>query len=277
MMQYGRKMVLVDADDNNSETKSSGKIFDIKANLPSIQKIAPENKTGDGVVDKQLSELDQAMLTILNSKNLSDYEKVKLYNELLRKYILTKNEFLSVRKRENDAILTQLTGSVSRKIAKVDDTLFDDGPRSVQPSTSLLFPTASTPASNKKKATNHDMGILTQMFAKYATPQQTSNETPKIPGKKTRRRFVTLNPHSELDLDDQLKVAGFSTQESEDLGGFNQTPNSERLLQSYTPEDFPPLVDTVKANTSRHDDPFSPTRHQTSSGQIKRWEKLRRS
>lgn len=104
-----RKMILVDYDDvgERSFTRvDKSKVFD----LPLV-KGATQNS------DEKLSELDENILKILKNKKFSDYEKIKFYNDLLRRYLVAKNNKEKDIEKQNSLQIDKFTSALASKFA----------------------------------------------------------------------------------------------------------------------------------------------------------------
>ena len=55
------------------------------------------------------------MKDILQNKSLTDYEKVKMYNEFLQKYTFAKSENKILKKNESENLLDQFSKRVLQK------------------------------------------------------------------------------------------------------------------------------------------------------------------
>lgn len=88
-MKFTKKMRLVDYDGIDGH---GGQVFNVASHAPYSDDY------------NQLTELDRCIQEILNNKNLSDTEKVKYYNELLRQFMLKKSDIKGKRKNEYEDI-----------------------------------------------------------------------------------------------------------------------------------------------------------------------------
>lgn len=100
-MKYAKKMILVDY---NTEMERKGGI-------------GSRNAEADGH-EKYVSHLDNLIHEILTNSDLSEYEKIKLYNEVLQKYLFARKAKIDRDKEHEESLLNELTGVISKKIEK---------------------------------------------------------------------------------------------------------------------------------------------------------------
>lgn len=84
MMKYGKKMILVDYDsglENNTQQKQQSNDLVI-----SHEKYKPSSS------NLLLTFLDDEMTRVLNSKNISDLDKARLYVQVMNKYLFFKKD-----------------------------------------------------------------------------------------------------------------------------------------------------------------------------------------
>jgi hypothetical protein len=148
-MKHSRKMMLVDYDaaigDQVGGFKS--KVFEIKSNKDPalVEHVSIPNE------DEVLNEWDVKLQAVLSNKQLSDSDKIKYYNDILRRYLLSKNDFENVRERNKSEVMEKLTKKIYEKI-------------------------------NKEKPQQEDAKPPANLFQQYSTPLITNNRIlEKIP------------------------------------------------------------------------------------------------
>lgn len=81
-MKYARKMKLVDVNYTAEQPSVEDKLRNVSVVPPSHDSSSTENKNNDAI-----SFLDRHMKTILESTNLSDFDKWTQYNQALTRYL----------------------------------------------------------------------------------------------------------------------------------------------------------------------------------------------
>lgn len=110
-MKLGRKMVLVDYDDakNKCSEKNKNENVDILNHSSNNAVISQDNVTES----LALSFLDREMTDILNQKNISDFDKWKLYKQRSLFYIRNKQQNeIDEAKKFNDALARTIKPNV---------------------------------------------------------------------------------------------------------------------------------------------------------------------
>jgi hypothetical protein len=188
-MKFSKKMILVDYDE------TTGSASFARVNNPTIFGITSKKPLASDVVkdfaepesdERKLGDLDSEILAVLNNKKLRNYDKIKIYNELLRRYMLKKDDVSRKRKLDSDAIIERLSEAVAAK-ADVQKRMAPN----MTPGVSNL--TTSTPEA-KFQADNKPLkrkGVLTNMFEKYAPIDKDDVDiSPVMLGIKNKKRSL---------------------------------------------------------------------------------------
>lgn len=139
-MRYTKKMILVDFDKNPNLKSTDGDVFEMTAALkalkqPGIQKVVVE--------PTEVADFDRATSSVLKNNKLSDGDKIGYYNELLRRYRLSKDTVIKDRETQNEKLLRKVMQGVNM-----------DGRRRAASPTNEMGPPQTPPARKKpKKAT----------------------------------------------------------------------------------------------------------------------------
>lgn len=107
-MRYTKKMILVDFDENPNLRPAAGDVFELTAALknprPSVLTHSEEEPT-------ELTSFNRAISSVLQNDKLNDDDKMKYYNDLLRRYMLAKKTATEDRRKQNTELLrTALEG-----------------------------------------------------------------------------------------------------------------------------------------------------------------------
>lgn len=252
-MKHSRKMILTDYNANMhlNEPSMIGKsrIIDLKS---------PEVRSG--VDDTPESVLDNEILKILRNRRLSEYEKARQYNQILRKYLIAAGEVLKDRKTEKEKDMSRFIDLMNeyQSRSKGEETLSDYE--------------SLTPAMVKRSQRKE--GFLTNLFNKY--PASTSTETVSenvMPSYVTTAKRKRASGEGEVIYDAStgktyLKKKNLLYEYDED------SLNSEALGEAVVSEDLHSEATSYTPEAVADD--FQKL-HITPQGGIKKWEKLRRT
>lgn len=172
-------MVLVDYDAATASNDS--KTFDIKSNEPSMIENQLSTCAELDSDEKQLSELDVKILAVLANKKIKNYDKIKIYNELLRRYMLTRNDVVRKRKRESDEAIERISEAVAKKTKKHDVV-------KAVTSTPQVEVVEAYQGIDPRALDKSRVSMLTRMFDKYATIDDDHDITPIMRAPKTKAR-----------------------------------------------------------------------------------------
>lgn len=119
-------MILVDVNALKSGRTIHEKEFDIgtgnedsaRAVVNSEQQLSANQR--NLTIDSRLSDFDKSMAEIINSADLSTYEKVKLYNEQMQRFLVLADEKENIRKRSMTENVDGLIALIDEKRAKTN-------------------------------------------------------------------------------------------------------------------------------------------------------------
>lgn len=89
-MKHSKKMVLVDYDE--AVHGKSSNVFDVHSNQKFDLSHPESSYDNDEVNDIILKELDSKFLKILQDKRLNNSDKIRVHNDLLRRFLLDKSD-----------------------------------------------------------------------------------------------------------------------------------------------------------------------------------------
>lgn len=117
-MKFARKMLLLDYDSTNI---NNGQVIEIPVkNISNSEGIVDQNQNPVAVTntDPKLAEIDTLIASVLNNSELSAYEKITYYHDLLRRYMLQVDQTAQARQNNHLAILDELANAVFKKVQK---------------------------------------------------------------------------------------------------------------------------------------------------------------
>lgn len=138
-MKYTKKMILVDFDKNPNLKPADGDVFELTSALKTARQTEVPQIT---VIPNELADFDNAISSVLKKSELPDGDKIKYYNDLLRRYRLTKDNVVKDRESQNEALLRKFMNSRKRHASPAHET----GP----PQPSPTQPAQPRPPSRKK-------------------------------------------------------------------------------------------------------------------------------
>lgn len=109
-MKYTKKMILVDFDKNPNLKPADGDVFDLTTALKTAEQPVVQKVTMESV---ERVDLDNAISAVLENNQLSDSDKIKYYNDLLRRFRLTKDTGINDREKQNEKLLRRVLEGVN--------------------------------------------------------------------------------------------------------------------------------------------------------------------
>lgn len=105
-MNHARKMILLDYNEaQNVGKQDSGRVLEISR----VKRLAPISEESE-----YLADLDESMLKVLNDDTIDDYEKIRLYNELLRRFTTMKRNISTHEKKLESNSFSKLASVFSK-------------------------------------------------------------------------------------------------------------------------------------------------------------------
>lgn len=119
-MKFSRKMILVDYPEGGVQTLTAanlaaGKIFDLNVKTPPEVNFFERDNIQARQISDRLAELDELISKVLNAKNIDVYDKVKVYNDLLRRFMLTNAEAKQNRQAEKSSAIAEIVKTVKQQ------------------------------------------------------------------------------------------------------------------------------------------------------------------
>lgn len=252
-MKSARKMILLDySEAKRMGCENSGKMFDLET--PRDLKGQQFENLGilkDFETAQQLTGLDQEILGVLNDKTLSDYEKIKLYNDRLHKFMIVQSNAVKRQKREHANTLEHLIENVSKKIEEKAQESY----RKTSPSQKYKAEDTSTPKTRFTQETVRK-GVLTKLLQKYAEKDSEDLKESDEDVEESRPKVV-----EEDKRDWSMVVKRRSLKKKKD------SP-----LQRYREKQlFEPSDDEKSENADLF---VTPMRFKSGSGAIRHWNKI---
>jgi hypothetical protein len=113
-MKYAKKMVLTDYDPEKSVNTKN--VFEV------------DTKEDHTLHSKPSEGLNEMLKLILLSKSMNDHDKVKLYSEVLQKYLFARSDDKQQKEKETDSMIDKLLERINKKqYPKLLSTFQDDG------------------------------------------------------------------------------------------------------------------------------------------------------
>lgn len=188
-MKHAKKMIFVDfvpdqTENTLSHAKSSSSDYDVLK-----QSINKPVESGDS---SGQSELDKEILKILHDSKLSDYEKVKFYNDLLRRFILKKQSLEETRKRNRSAEVAALANEINSQLKR----------KKLKVQRNLQTINETPPFKGFNISSAEKTGKLTKTLEEYRARRAVGESNSYARKIKTQLKQKTLNYGSSGDDDD---------------------------------------------------------------------------
>lgn len=263
-MKHSRKMILLDYDaGKNFDPKNVGKVFE-----------TPRQSLVDSIIPddaKYLANIDSDMDDVLNAQGLSDYEKIKLHNELLRRYTISKANMDKQEQSKVSDVLSALTGKLANKfLNKGDDNLSKLFTPKIQKSSiqNKNFSKASLPSTPKQPFLSQS-GFEDAFESAIGKSLWANTSMDKTVTEDNRPDFSLLVPKKRFPVRKPLSSTPVLKVRQEHSGGKNRHRPYATRSKANKNEDRSSFDNKLSL-----DSPLSDTKLQTGDGAIKRWERL---